>query len=200
MARMIEKYCGKNDIKYEYIEQTESNIKLRIEASGKIFKNINGLHKLVRISPFGKGNKIHTSLCKLNLLSPLPEFDIKINAKDIRMDFYKSTGPGGQHKNKTMSAVRLLHIPTNTMVTSDSSRSQHENREYAYDLLICKLGELWKEKTKNAQIMKRKLAMVNEDVSVSYYFNHQFAINEITGVKTTLIKSLFNGELELILN
>lgn len=193
---MIEKYCHKKNIVFEYIENTDYITKIRIESSGEVFKHLNGFHKLVRVSPFGKGDKTHTSLCKINVLNPPKEFNIQIQEKDIRMDFFKSTGPGGQHRNKVMSAVRLLHLPTNTMVTSDSSRSQHDNRKYAYDLLLCKLDEIWKEKQDKERIESRK--NMKEDVVATYYFNHQMAVHEKIGNKTTSLKSLLNGELELI--
>lgn len=169
-----------------------------METSGKVFSKLNGLHKLVRVSPFGKGDKVHTSLCRVNVLNPPPQFNIKINESDLRMDFFKSTGPGGQHRNKTMSAVRLLHLPTGTIITSDSSRSQHDNRKYAYDLLACKLEELWEEKKDQDRIANRKLESQKETIVISYYFNHQFVINEVTGTKTTSLKNVLNGDISLI--
>lgn len=196
MTRMIEKFANKKNIDYQIIEDTEYITVIRIEKSEKYFKNFHGLHKIVRISPFGKGDKVHTSLCKVSIFGPKTEFKVSIQEKDIRMDFFKSTGPGGQHRNKTMSAVRLVHVPTNIIVTSDSSRSQHDNRRYAYEQLQCKLELLLVEKQKIAIKNKQKEDNLNEEIIASYYFNHQLATHDKLGNKTKNIKQLFNGDIE----
>ena len=196
MTRMIEKFANKKNIDYQIIEDTEYITVIRIEKSEKYFKNFHGLHKIVRISPFGKGDKVHTSLCKVSIFGPKTKFKVSIQEKDIRMDFFKSTGPGGQHRNKTMSAVRLVHVPTNIIVTSDSSRSQHDNRRYAYEQLQCKLELLLVEKQKIAIKNKQKEDNLNEEIIASYYFNHQLATHDKLGNKTKNIKQLFNGDIE----
>ena len=199
VAKVIEKYCSKNQIIFEYIENTEFILKLRIQAHGKLFKPLNGLHKLVRVSPFGKGDKVHTSLCKVSILNPEPKFNVQIKEQDLRIDYYKSTGPGGQHKNKTMSAVRIVHVPTGVMVTCDSSRSQHDNRTYAHELLECRLEELWKEKQFKQKEELRKSEQLKESVVLSYYFNHKMIVNEHNGEKTTDLKGFLSGDLKVIL-
>lgn len=200
MTRMIEKFANKKKITFQLIEDTEYTTTIRLERSETYFKNFHGLHKIVRISPFGKNDKVHTSLCKISVYGPKPEYKIFLNEKDIRVDFFKSTGPGGQHKNKTMSAVRLSHIPTGIIVTSDSSRSQHENRRYAYEQLQCKLELLLSEKNKQEAINKKKAELLNEEIIASYYFNHQLATQEKLGNKTKNLKQLFNGEIEDLFN
>jgi len=196
MMRMIEKFANKKKITYQIIENTEFITVIRLERHEDYFKNFHGLHKIVRVSPFGKGDKVHTSLCKIAVFGPKPEFKVILNEKDIRMDFFKSTGPGGQHRNKTMSAVRLVHIPTGIIVTSDSERSQHDNRRYAYEQLQCKLELLLSEKKKQENIQKKKEDLANEEIIASYYFNHQLATQDKLGNKTKNLKSLFNGDLE----
>lgn len=196
MMRMIEKFANKKKITYQIIENTEFITVIRLERHEDYFKNFHGLHKIVRVSPFGKGDKVHTSLCKISVFGPKPEFKVFLNEKDIRMDFFKSTGPGGQHRNKTMSAVRLVHIPTGIIVTSDSERSQHDNRRYAYEQLQCKLELLLSEKKKQENIQKKKEDLATEEVIASYYFNHQLATQDKLGNKTKNLKSLFNGDLE----
>lgn len=197
---MIEKFANKKKINYQLIENTEYSIVIRLEKNETFFKNLNGLHKIVRISPFGKNDKVHTSLCKVSIYGPKPQFKVFLNEKDIRIDFFKSTGPGGQHKNKTMSAVRLLHIPTGIIVTSDSSRSQHDNKSYAYEQLTCKLELLLSEKNKQDAINKKKENISNEEIITSYYFNHQFAIHDKLGIKIKNMKQLFNGDIEELFN
>lgn len=200
MTRMLEKFANKKKIAYQIIEDTEYITTIRLERSENYFKNFHGLHKIVRISPFGKNDKVHTSLCKVSVFGPKPEFKVVLNEKDIRMDFFKSTGPGGQHRNKTMSAVRLMHNPTGIIVTSDSSRSQHDNRSYAYEQLQCKLELLLSEKSKQDAIMKKKEDLANEEIIASYYFNHQLATQDKLGNKTKNLKQLFNGDIEEMFN
>lgn len=196
MTRMLEKFANKKKINYQLIEDTEYITTIRFEKSENYFKNFNGLHKIVRISPFGKNDKVHTSLCKLSVYGSKPEFKIVLNEKDIRVDFFKSTGPGGQHRNKTMSAVRLVHVPTGIIVTSDSTRSQHDNRRYAYEQLQCKLELLLSEQSKKDAMLKKKEELANEEIVASYYFNHQLATQDKLGNKTKNIKQLFNGDVE----
>lgn len=198
LVRMLEKYANKKNIDFEYLENTEYITLMRVNTNAKVFKKLSGMHRLVRISPFGKGDKLHTSLCKVSITGPTKKFNIKIKESDVRMDFFKSTGPGGQHRNKVMSAVRLLHKPTSIMVTSSSSRSQHDNRRYAYEQLQCKLEEVWENQQKQNLIDYRIEQKANEEVVATYYFNHQFAINETDNKKTTTLKQLLNGDIKLI--
>lgn len=195
---MLEKYAHKNNIDIEYIEDTEYITVLRIGVSAKDMTSMAGLHKLVRVSPFGKGDKLHTSLCKISVNGPKEKYHISIKESDIRMDFFKSTGPGGQHRNKTMSAVRLVHVPTSVIVTSSSSRSQHDNRRYAYEQLQYKLEEIWEEQQKQKLIDKYQQDRENEEIVASYYFNHQIASHEKNNTKTTNLKQLLNGDLKLL--
>lgn len=195
---MLEKYCNKNKINFEYLENTDHILVLRIASNATKFNFLNGMHKLVRVSPFGKGDKTHTSLCKVSIDSPKEKYKVQIDEKDVRMEFFKSTGPGGQHRNKVMSAVRLVHIPTNTIVTSDGERSQHDNRKYAYERLNCKLEELYLEKQKFDKEVSRHKSLQKEDSIISYYFNHNFVVNEKKGIKTSKLKQILNGEIELL--
>lgn len=199
ITRMIEKYADKNGIPYEIIESTDFTTVLRLESSISKFKGLSGLHKLVRISPFGKGDKTHTSLCKVAVNAPKEKFTVEIRESDITMDFFKATGPGGQHRNKTMSAVRLVHKPTKITVTSSASRSQHDNRRYAYEQLQCKLEEVWDNEQKDQMVASRNQEKQHSEVVFSYYFNHQFVINEKSGQKASQLKQILNGNLDLII-
>lgn len=195
---MIERYCSKNNINYDVIENTDFIINLRVETNINKFKFLHGMHKLVRVSPFGKGDKTHTSLCRVSVFSPKEKTSVTLKESDIRMDFFKSTGPGGQHRNKTMSAVRLLHIPTKIIVTSASSRSQHDNRRYAYEQLMCRLEDLSNEKNKKEKEKLRLEELTLEDSVISYYFNHNFIVNDKKGIKTTKVKQIMNGDIDLM--
>lgn len=195
---MIEKYANKKSISYEYLEDTEFTTILRLEISAKDLSFLSGMHKLVRVSPFGKGDKLHTSLCKVTINGPRKKFLVEVKESDLRIDFFKSTGPGGQHRNKTMSAVRLVHKPTGIIVTSSSSRSQHDNRKYAHEQLQCKLEDILENKEKDTLEKKRVLEKQQEEIVISYYFNHQFVVNEKKSIKSTNLKQILNGDLEII--
>lgn len=197
---MIEKYTLKNNIQCTIVENTEYAILLRIELSFEQLQSLHGLHKIVRVSPFGKGDKVHTSLAKVKVFSPKQNYKIHVEEKDLRIDFFKSTGPGGQHKNKTLSAVRIVHIPTGVIVTSSAERSQLDNKKYAYEQLYYKLAEIMEEQNKQKFINERKKDLQQEKIVASYYFNHKLAINEINEKRTQNIKDLMNGHLNLIFN
>lgn len=197
--RMILKNCDANKIKSQIIQQSEYEIILKLEDEYDNWKWICGYHKLVRVSPFGHGDKIHTSICHVLISKEEKKKEIKISEKDLRMDFFKSTGPGGQHKNKTLSAVRLTHIPTNTVVISSSERSQNDNKRKAMEQLLSRLKERENHAHSLNKDLNRKEKMLQKEIILNFYFNHHFVTNETSGNKTTQLKDVLNGKLELIM-
>ncbi len=158
-----------------------------------------GVHRLVRKSPFDSDNRRHTSFTSV-FVSPEVDDDIEIdiNPADLRTDVYRSSGAGGQHVNKTESAVRITHIPTNTVAACQTGRSQHANRDTAMKMLAAKLYELEVQK-RNAE--KDALEATKSDIGwgsqIRNYVLDQSRIKDLrTGVERTDTQKVLDGDLD----
>ncbi|MFV9925172.1 MAG: peptide chain release factor 2 [Francisella endosymbiont of Hyalomma scupense] len=158
-----------------------------------------GIHRLVRKSPFDSNSKRHTSFASV-FISPEVDDDIniEINPADLRVDTYRASGAGGQHVNKTDSAVRITHIPTNIVVQSQSDRSQHKNRDNAMKQLKSKLYEMELQKRnakKNA--LEDSKADIGWSNQIRSYVLDQSRIKDLrTGVENTNTQAVLNGDLD----
>lgn len=160
LNRMYLRWCEIRNFQTECIsimEGEEAGIKsVTYKISGEFAygwaKIESGIHRLVRLSPFNSNNKRHTSFASVHVY-PLTNDDIEIDIQpsDLRIDTFRASGAGGQHVNKTDSAIRILHIPTNIMVSCQNSRSQHRNRADAMNMLKAKLYEIELQKKQLAQ-------------------------------------------------
>ena len=164
LYRMYTRWGVKNGYEVkerDYLEGDEAGIKsVTFEIVGEnaygYMKGEMGVHRLVRISPFDSGGRRHTSFASLEVLPEITDdIQIEINPDDLRVDTYRASGAGGQHINKTSSAVRITHIPTNIVVACQSERSQIQNRETAMKMLKSKLFNL-KEKEQKDTIEELK--------------------------------------------
>jgi len=161
-----------------------------------------GVHRLVRKSPFDSGNRRHTSFASVFVYPEVDEsIEIEINPADLRIDTYRASGAGGQHVNRTDSAVRITHLPTNIVAQCQSERSQHQNKAHAMAQLKAKLYELEMQK-RNAE--KQALEESKSDIGwgsqIRSYVLDQSRIKDLrTGVETGNTQAVLDGDLDMFI-
>ncbi len=208
MLRMYTRWADQHGCKVEYIEETpgeEAGIKsTTIKISGHNaygwLKTESGVHRLVRISPFDSSARRHTSFSSVWVYPEVDDnIEIEIEEKDLRIDTYRASGAGGQHVNKTDSAIRITHIPTGIVVQCQNDRSQHKNRAAAYKMLRARLYE--------AELQKREAeSQAEHDAKTDIGWGHQIRsyvlqpyqmIKDLrTGVETSNSQAVLDGDLD----
>ncbi len=158
-----------------------------------------GIHRLVRKSPFDSDNRRHTSFASVFVSPEIDDrVDIEINPADLRVDVYRASGAGGQHVNRTESAVRITHLPTNIVVQSQSSRSQHQNRDTCMKQLRSKLYELEMQKrSASAQALEDSKSDIGWGNQIRSYVLDQSRIKDLrTGHETSNTQAVLDGDLD----
>jgi len=158
-----------------------------------------GVHRLVRKSPFDSGNRRHTSFSSVFVSPEIDDsFEVEINPADVRTDTYRASGAGGQHVNKTDSAIRLTHVPTGTVVQCQNDRSQHKNRDQAWKQLKAKLYELEMQKrNENQQAVEDNKSDIGWGSQIRSYVLDQSRIKDLrTNVETGNTQAVLDGGLD----
>lgn len=192
----------------EYIPDTEAGVKsATIKVTGEhaygYLKAEKGIHRLVRISPFNANGKRQTSFAAVEVLPELTEDqDIEIKSEDLKVDTFRASGAGGQHINKTESAVRITHIPTGIVVQCQNQRSQHSNRETALNMLKAKLVEI-KEREHKERIEDLSGNLMDNawGSQIRSYVFHPYSMvkDHRTGAESGNVHAVMDGDLDLFI-
>jgi peptide chain release factor 2 len=207
LLRMYLKWADAHGIKTEIIDQSDGEVAgikgatihmIGDHAYGWL-RTETGVHRLVRKSPFDSGNRRHTSFASV-FVSPEvdDDIDIEINPADLRVDVYRSSGAGGQHVNKTESAVRITHIPSGIVVACQGERSQHKNRSTAMKMLKAKLYELeFNKRNAAAKVLEDSKSDVSWGNQIRSYVLDQSRIKDLrTGVEIGNTTAVLDGGLD----
>ena len=211
LLRMYTRWAEAHHYKVEYVEETEGDVagikSVTIKISGRNaygwLKHVSGVHRLVRISPFDSNARRHTSFASVGVYPVVDdEIEVNINEADCRVDTYRASGAGGQHINKTDSAVRITHIPTGIVVQCQNQRSQFQNRDAAWKMLKARLYEIELKKREDA-------AEAQRDAQTDIGWGHQIRsyvlqpykmVKDLrTQVETSDCKAVLDGDIDLFL-
>ncbi|AXF76796.1 peptide chain release factor 2 [Erwinia tracheiphila] len=207
LVRMYLRWAEAKGFKTEIIEESEGDVAGTKSATLRIIgdyaygwlRTETGVHRLVRKSPFDSGGRRHTSFSSAFIYPEVDDdIDIEINPADLRIDVYRASGAGGQHVNRTESAVRITHIPTNTVTQCQNDRSQHKNKDQAMKQMKAKLYELEMQK-KNAekQAMEDNKSDIGWGSQIRSYVLDDSRIKDLrTGVETRNTQAVLDGDLD----
>lgn len=207
MVRMYSRYAEKQRWRFEVLEASESGIGGLKEAivlieGDKVYsrlKHESGVHRVQRVPQTEASGRIHTSAITVAVLPEAEEVDVKIDAKDLRIDTFCSSGPGGQSVNTTYSAVRLTHLPTGVVVSMQDEKSQIKNREKAMRVLRARLQELEEQKQHEAQASERRSMVGSGDRSEkirTYNFKENRVTDHRIGLTIHQLDLVMEGYLE----
>ncbi len=208
LSRMYTRWAERHGFSIEVVDEHIGDVAGIKSATYKItgerafgwLKNEIGVHRLVRISPFNANGKRQTSFASVDVWPDIDDsIEIEINEKDLRIDTYRSSGAGGQHVNKTDSAVRITHIPTNTVVTCQNERSQFQNKDMAMKILRSRLYELElkkREEEENTAKANQKKIEWGSQIRNYVLYPYQLIKDVRTGVEKTDSAAVLDGDLD----
>jgi peptide chain release factor 2 len=207
LLRMYLRYCEEKGFKVEVMEITEGEVAGIKGATIKIigdyaygyFRTETGIHRLVRKSPFDSGSRRHTSFAGVNVYPEIDEsVEIDINPADLRIDTYRASGAGGQHINKTDSAVRITHEPSGVVVQCQNDRSQHRNKAQAMDMLKAQLYRIeFEKRNEEKQAMEDAKSDIGWGHQIRSYVLDQSRIKDLrTGVEVGNTQGVLDGNLD----
>ena len=212
LLRMYTRYCNDHGFKVTLLDiqpDPEAGIKsaeLLIEGENAYgyLKGERGVHRLVRLSPYNANNKRQTSFASVDITPDVGD-DVEVNIadEDLRIDTYRSSGAGGQHVNKTDSAVRITHIPTGIVVTCQNERSQIQNKAFAMRVLYGKLLALAKEQhMEKISDLKGNFSQISFGSQIRNYVFQPYTLvkDTRTGVETGNINAVMDGDLDMFIN
>ena len=207
LLRQYLRYCERRGFTTTLLEESEGDVagikgatlKVEGEYAYGLLRTETGVHRLVRYSPFDSNNKRHTSFASVFVYPEVDDsFEVEINPADVRTDTYRASGAGGQHINKTDSAVRMTHIPTGIVVQSQNSRSQHENRRVCEEMLRAKLFELeMRKRNEEKQALEEGKSDVGWGSQIRSYVLDSSRIKDLrTGYEVGNTKAVLDGDLD----
>ena len=207
MLRMYLRWAESHDYKVEVMEVSAGDVagikSATIQVSGEYvygwLRTETGVHRLVRKSPFDSSNKRHTSFASVFVMPEVnDDIEIEIDPSDLRIDVYRASGAGGQHVNRTESAVRITHLPTNVVVQCQNDRAQHKNKATAMKQLKAKLYELeLQRKGSEASLLEDSKADVGWGSQIRSYVLDQSRIKDLrTGIETGNTQAVLDGDLD----
>ena len=212
LLRMYVRFCERNGFELEitdYIAGLGAGIKsaefiVRGENAFGVLSAEKGVHRLVRISPFDANARRHTSFASVEVIPEIEDVKgVEINAEDLRVDTYRASGAGGQHINKTDSAVRITHLPTGIVVSSQSQRSQIQNKETAYQMLVSKLISLQvQQKKENIKQIQGEVKANEWGSQIRSYVMCPYTMvkDHRTGFETSNVSAVLDGEIMGFIN
>ena len=206
LLRMYTRWAEKHKYKMELIEESigdeagikSSTIKISGAKAYGWLKSESGIHRLVRISPFDSNARRHTSFASVGVYPVVDDsINIEINESDLRIDTYRSSGAGGQHVNKTESAIRITHIPTGIVVQCQTDRSQHRNRAIAFEMLRSRLYELeLRKKEEQANSQEKDEIGWGHQIRSYVMQPYQMVKDLRTGFESGNVAAVMDGEID----